>query len=89
MPDLKQDLLKDITDNKIYDELELARLASEPNMNYREKINSMSNLLERIALHDAKAVLVHQYFKPPTPEATQPQAPQPQGQSHSGQSHGE
>lgn len=90
MANLKVDLLTKLRSDKYFVEIELARLASDPNMNYREKIELMQIELEELALLNAEMGLVEQYFQ----EAQQP-APQgvpqpaPQGQVHNGQSHGE
>ena len=103
MANLKLDLLNKIGNEKYYEELELIRLAQEPNMNYKEKVDQMQCKLQNIALLNAELGLVEQYFKEPEP-AQQPvqqspapeKAPEPQvtnqvpvGQAHNGQSHGE
>lgn len=92
-PNLKIDLLGKLNNDKFYEELELVRLAAEPNMKYKDKIELMSVQLEQIALINAKLKLVEeQYFKEP---ASPPQVPvnapnSPAGQaSFNGQSHGE
>jgi len=98
MANLKLDLINELNNKKMYAELELVRLAQEPNMNYRTKIDSMSLELETLAVLNAKLGLVEEYFKepvapegvpapPPPPPA--PPAAEPQGKTHQGQSHGE
>jgi hypothetical protein len=96
MANLKLDLLNKIKNEQYYEEMELVRLAQEPNMNYKEKIDSMSNRLAKIASLNAQIGLAEKYFQEPVPP--QQVAPQnapvnaPQGQStqvHQGQTHGE
>jgi len=97
MADLKVDLVNKLNNDKFYAELELVRLAQEPNMNYKEKIGLMDGFLQELALLNGKLGLVEQYFKAPEPQA--PPQPQtdvtktgdavPQGKVHQGQSHGE
>ena len=99
MANLKLDLLNKLKNDKYYEELELVRLASEPNMNYKAKINEMSFTLKEIAMLNTQMGLVEQYFQDAPQE--QPQAQQaPQGQpqaqqapqqpkTHQGQTHGE
>ena len=102
MANLKLDLQNKLNNDKFYAELELVRLAQEPNMSYRTKIDSMNLELEILALTNAKLGLVDQYFQEPAPQAApapdgQPQAapapapaPEaPKGKVHQGQSHGE
>lgn len=98
MANLKQDLLNNLGNKKYYDELELVRLAQEPNMVYKEKIDLMSELLRELALSDLSQQLVGKYFPdaPPAPapvseDAQQIVAPeQPvDAKPHQGQTHGE
>lgn len=97
MANLKLDLLNKINNEKYFEEMELIRLAQEPNMNYRDKIESMTYRLEKIALLNAEIGLVNQYFQDPSEQQQMPmqQAPQmpmqqaPQQFVHQGQSHGE
>jgi hypothetical protein len=96
MADLKLDLLNKINNDKYFEELELVRLAQDPNMNYKEKVDSMSNRLASIAVYNAQLGLVEQYFKTPAPApaANVPQgapagAPQGGGIVHPGQTFGE
>ena len=101
MANLKIDLVNKLTNRKYYDELELIRLAQEPNMHYEEKINTMDVLLENIALVNAQLDLINNvYFKEPvaapqdapapapTPNAP-PVAEKPAAKVQPGQSHGE
>lgn len=95
MANLKVDLINKLSNDKMYAELELIRLAQEPNMNYRTKIDSMDLQLEILAVINAKLGLVEQYFQepaaapaPPAP-AGAPVAEKPAGKVHQGQSHGE
>lgn len=60
---IKKDLLGSITDDKYYQEAELLRLVENEDIPYREKINKISSLLEKIALTNTKLQLVQQYFK--------------------------
>ena len=94
MANLKLDLVNKINNDKFYAELELVRLAQEPNMNYKLKIDQMDAQLQVIALLNAKLGLVEQYFQEPPVQQQVPQmSPQgqqvPQGKVHQGQSHGE
>jgi len=77
MANLKLDLINKLNNDKFYSELELVRLAQEPNMNYKEKIELMNNQLEELALLNIKAGLVEEYFKEPAPISQG--APLPQG----------
>jgi len=93
MANLKLDLKNKIGNEKYYEEMELIRLAQEPNMNYKEKIDSMQNRLEKLAILNAELGLVEQYFQEPAPAPVVQGAPVPQGapagQVHQGQTHGE
>jgi len=103
MANLKLDLINKLNNEKFYAELELVRLAQEPNMSYRTKIDSMNLELETLAITNAKLGLVDQYFQEPAvPAPTQegapkaapapvpaPAAQKPAGNVHKGQSHGE
>lgn len=86
MADLKQDLLGLVVNEKTYDELELARLASEPNMNYRLKISQMHEILKKIHTHNGAIDLINMYFSeqvPVTSNASTPNANAAGAQSHS------
>ena len=99
MPNLKLDLINELNNKKMYAELELVRLAQEPNMHYKTKIDSMQLELEILAVLNAKLGLVEEYFKEPVaPQGVPAPPPQqepvaapaaPQGKVHQGQSHGE
>jgi hypothetical protein len=95
MADLKLDLLNKLKNDKYYEELELVRLAQDPNMNYKEKIDAMAYKLANISLLNAQIGLAEQYFQAPAPTATPQQgAPVPQqgapaGIVHPGQTFGE
>ena len=103
MANLKLDLINNLNTDKFYSELELVRLAQEPNMNYKKKIELMNNQLEELALLNIKAGLVEDYFKEPAPQTAQtvpapapvtvpapvPVIAKPTGKVHQGQSHGE
>jgi hypothetical protein len=89
MANLKLDLLNKLRNDKYYEELELVRLASDPNMNYKDKIDAMTYRLERLSILNAEMGLAEQYFQEPAPAAMPQPQPQPQGQVHPGQTHGE
>lgn len=97
MANLKLDLVNKINNDKFYEEIELIRLAQDPNMNYRDKIESMQYRLERLAILNSQVGLVDQYFQDapqqqnaPAPAPAPAQNEQkPQGNAHQGQSHGE
>ncbi len=92
MANLKLDLLNKLRNDKYYEELELVRLASDPNMNYKEKIDLMDYKLQNIAMINAKMGLAEQYFQEPQQPQGQPapqSAPAPVGHVHQGQTHGE
>ena len=94
MANLKLDLVNKLNNEKFYAELELVRLAQEPNMNYKLKIVGMEDELSKLALLNAKIGLAEQYFTEPAEGAVPSvndapqQAPAPQ-QVQNGQSHGE
>lgn len=94
MANLKLDLLNKISTDKMYQELELVRLAQDPNMNYEQKILDMQYQLERLSILNAEMGLIEVYFKEPAPQAAPapqgaPVTAQPAGQVHPGQTHGE
>ena len=99
MADLKMDLLNKLRNDKYFAEIELGRLAQNPNMNYEEKIILMNDELDRIALLNSKMALAEQYFTVPDQQAGMaggqvpmqgaPAPQQPAGHVHPGQSHGE
>jgi len=87
MANLKVDLLNRVGNEKYFNELELVRLAQDPNMNYKDKVEQIGFVLEEIALLDAQVSLVEKYFQEPV---AAPQAVQvPEGRVVNGQSHGE
>lgn len=96
MANLKLDLLNKLRNDKYYEEIELVRLAQDPNANYKEKIEEMSFRLSNLAILNAQMGLVEQYFQEPAPQQ-QPQVmpeqvpvqAQPAGRVHQGQTHGE
>lgn len=95
MANLKMDLLNKVNNEKYFEELELVRLAQEPNMNYKQKIEEMDAVLGNIAMLNAKLGGVEQYFRdeapaapaaaPEAPATPQPPVAAPQG----GQTHRE
>jgi hypothetical protein len=96
MANLKLDLKNKIGNDKYYEELELIRLAQDPNINYKEKIFAMQLNLQSLAVLNAELGLVEQYFQEPVPQAAPANVPQgapvqgaPAGQVHQGQTHGE
>ena len=96
MANLKLDLVSKLNTDKFYEEMELIRLAQEPNMNYKEKIQLMDVQLEKLALLNGKLELANQYFQDapqqapaPAPMQQQPVEQKPQGKVHQGQTHGE
>ena len=86
MANLKLDLLNKLNNDKYFEEMELVRLAGEPNMNYKQKVEEMSWKLSNIAMLNAQLGLIAQYF-PDQPQVAPQSAPQ--GIVHQGQSHGE
>lgn len=90
MANLKLDLLNKLRNDKYYAEIELVRLASDPNMKYDWKIAEMTGKLNEIALINSSLGLAEQYFQEPVaaPQGA-PVANAPQGQVHQGQTHGE
>ena len=92
MANLKLDLQNKLQNEKYYEELELVRLAGDPNMNYKEKIHRMSVSMEKIALLNAELGLIQQYFQDPPQQpdnAPAPKAPVETPKTHQGQTHGE
>jgi hypothetical protein len=92
MANLKLDLLNKLNNDKYYEELELVRLAQDPNTNYKEKIDEMAFRLANIALLNAQVGLVAQYFQEPVaaaPAQGNPTGAPVGGAVHQGQTHGE
>jgi hypothetical protein len=98
MANLKIDLLNKLRNDKYYEELELVRLAQDPNTNYKGKIDAMSAQLEKIVILNASMGLVEQYFQeqpqqvPMQHQVAPEQVPvggAPAGRVHPGQTHGE
>ena len=88
---MKLDLLNKVSIDKMYEEMELVRLAQEPNMNYREKVETMLERLKNIAILNQQITLINQYF-PEQSQQNQVQQPQQQYQTqqpHHGQTHAE
>ena len=83
MANLKLDLINKIKNDKYYDELELVRLAEDPNMIYIEKINKMQLLLKNILIHNSSLELIEFYFNAPQAQQQSNITHQPNnGQSH-------
>lgn len=98
MADLKVDLLNKLRNDKYFAEIELGRLAADPTMNYKEKIELMDGKLAEIALLNSEMALAEQYFQDPNQQQQVQMPPmqggapvqqQPQGHVHPGQTHGE
>lgn len=98
MANLKVDLLNELRNQKYYAEIELIRLASDPTMNYKEKIELLDVELADIALLNQEIGLAEMYFQEPVPQpapvaadpsVNQPPAPAPAPATLPGQSHGE
>jgi hypothetical protein len=97
MANLKQDLLNDFGNEKFYAELELVRLAQDPNMNYKDKVNTIKYLIDTISKVDLGVQLVGKYFpEQPAPEVvTEEKTKEPKSKEPEetkplpGQSHGE
>jgi len=96
MANLKLDLVNKLNDKKFHAELEFIRLAQEPSMNYKKKINNIQKQLKKLVFINAELGLVDQYFQEPEPAQAQanapvsppPPAPAPaQVNAHPGQSH--
>jgi hypothetical protein len=92
---LKVDLINQLGNEKFYAELELGRLAGDPNMNYKSKIDQMEEKLKQITLLNGEMALTQQYFPDPAPAVTSDQTltenppAQPKAQPLPGQTHGE
>lgn len=89
MANLKLDLLNKLRNDKYYAELELVRLAQDPNMNYVWKIDQMKDKLNELSLLNAGMGLVEQYFQEPVAVQGAPVQAAPAGVVHPGQTHGE
>jgi len=86
---LKLDLLNKLRNDKFYEEVELIRLAGDPNMNYREKIERIGLSLQNLAIVNSQLALAEQYFQEqPAPQVAPAQVPV-QGVVHPGQTFGE
>ena len=95
MPDLKVDLLNKLKNDVFFEEIELVRLAQDPNMNYKMKISDLGGVLMNIAILNTQLGLVEQYFSEPQ-EGTPPVVAEPPvvveppaSVPKDGQSHGE
>lgn len=78
MANVKEDLLQKLSSDKYYAEIELVRLANDPNMNYADKINELSDIIGNIALINLKGDLTGQYFQEAPAEGEpegEPEAP--------------
>jgi len=102
MANLRADLLNEFRNQKYYAEMELVRLAQEPNMNYKNKIDKIAETLEKISVINQQIGLADAYFQAPeqqvqAPQVGEPIVGQPEGETvqvaqplvHQGQSHGE
>lgn len=91
MANLKKDLLNNLGNEKYYSELELARLAQDPNMVYKDKVEEMSLILKELALIDLSTQLAGKYFPDQQNEGQMTQQGQQDEKpnTHPGQSHGE
>ena len=94
MANLKQDLIDQLGRKKYFAELELGRLAQEPNMDYKLKINLMDKKLQEIDIVNGQIALAQTYFPDqpavaPVQVATDKVPIQPQTQPLPGQSHAE
>lgn len=65
MANLRADLLNELRNQKYYAEIELVRLAQDATMSYRDKIDSLDELLGDIALLNNKMGLADGYFQEP------------------------
>lgn len=63
MANLKTDLLNELRNQKYYAEMELLRLAQEPSIKYRDKIEAIDEQLGQIALINQKTALAEGYFQ--------------------------
>ena len=92
MANLKLDLKNKLSNDKYYEELELVRLAQDPNTNYKVKVDEMAESLKNLVIFNAQLALIDQYFQEPVPQPVgnaQAVNQIPQGQVHPGQTHGE
>lgn len=90
MANLKLDLLNKLRNEKYYKEMELVRLAQEPNMCYEGKIDTMIDLLNQLNTLNGQMALMEQYFAEPEQPMQPPAADaKPAAKAHPGQSHGE
>jgi len=90
---LKVDLINQLGNQKFYAELELGRLAGDPNMNYKVKIDLMQEKLKEITILNGEIALTQQYFPDPAPAVEQAATEIPPVQQKTqllpGQTHGE
>ena len=71
MNNLKRDLLEELVRDKGYLEMELAGLAQNPMVGYRDKVNKMKKTLNDIAIINGTFGLIDVYF--PEPKVEEPQ----------------
>ncbi len=86
MANLKQDLINNLGNEKYYDENELVRLAQDPNIPYKTKIENMVSILKNIQSVDFAIQLVEKYFQEPQQANTPMGTNNPSTQSQSIQS---
>ena len=90
MANLKIDLVNNLNNEKYYGELEVIRLAQDPNINYKTKLDEISFELGKIAMVNAKLGIAQQFFQDEQPPQKQPViAPPPVQQKSNGQTHSE
>lgn len=71
MANLKLDLINQLKNEKYYNELEMVRLAQDPNINYKNKIKNISDILLEITSINEGMVLIEQYFVEQQPQDQQ------------------
>jgi hypothetical protein len=87
MANLKVDLINKINNQKYFQELELARLSNEANMNYEAKITEIETILGQLVILNAELGIIEQYYKEPEAQDQVLHAAQPV--ANNGQSHNE
>lgn len=59
---LKYDILNDVRTEKYYLEMDLVQIANNNDISYKEKIQKIKKILEKIVINDSIGSLTKEYF---------------------------